>query len=469
MKKAKFVVALMFVMALALALSLTMVACNGDKNNDNNDNGPKFETQVLEDGTISVTGLSSVYEPEDHTLTIPETLEGRTVTQVTISKGYDPSTRSDIISPNISDMVLPDTVRQLGCDEYTFDGIPGIARFNIPRDLRNITSHAFDDIELSTTTVDGMSYLGTEENPYMILWQVQSNSEHLTGNVTQGTRKLTLRDETTIVGPNALLNRYTSSYTSVDIVDLKNATILCDEAFSQYNRTDCPVSSIIGVDKLKYVGDYALHGCNMSAVYFGADLEYLGKGAFTGSSKLETIDISNSAKLKTIGDYCFEGCTKVGSRLDPTLNIPASVEIIGDYAFSSDSFVEIVFGSNSKLKEIGDYAFASNSKLSGSLELPEGLLSIGSNAFYGNYSLGSVTIPASVTYIGRGAFDPNPRTGSLQATFADTNGWGVSKDSGAERNEMTTPALRPATDPNGPAINGNLLQGTYVDYYWRKA
>lgn len=469
MKKAKFIVALMLVMALALALSLTMVACNGNDDNKDSDNGPKFETQILEDGTISVTGLSAVYEPEDHKLTIPETLEGRTVTQVTISKGYDPSTHSDIVSPNISDMVLPDTVRQLGCDEYTFDGIPGIARFNIPRDLRNITSHAFDDIELSTNTFDGMSYLGTEENPYMVLWQVQSTSEHLTGNVTQGTRKLTLREETTIVGPNALLNRYTSSYTSVDIVDLKNATILCDEAFSQYNRTDCPVSSIIGIDKLKYVGDYALRGCNMSQVYFGADLEYLGKGAFAQSSKLETIDITNSVKLKTIGDYCFEGCTKVGNRLDPILNIPASVETIGDHAFNSDSFVEIVFGSNSKLKEIGDYAFASNSKLSGALELPEGLLSIGNNAFYGTYSLNSVTIPASVTFIGRGAFDPSPRSGNLQATFVDTNGWGVSTNSGADRNEMTALSLRPATDPNGPASNGTLLQTTYVNYYWRKA
>jgi len=84
------------------------------------------------------------------------------------------------------------------------------------------------------------------------------------------------------------------------------------------------------------------------------------------------------------------------------VEIPEGVVSIEDDAFASCSDLTIVKFPDS-LKNIGDYAFfACNLQ---KLQLPEGLISIGENAFYYNtWYLKEVHIPDTVTSIGRSAF-----------------------------------------------------------------
>ena len=96
----------------------------------------------------------------------------------------------------------------------------------------------------------------------------------------------------------------------------------------------------------------------------------------------------------------------VGSNLT-SVSIPDSVTTIGKSAFYGSSSIQSVdFGDNSQLQSIGRSAFYQNTSLQ-SVNFGENsqLQSIGDGAFWGNKTLDTLTIPASVTTIGRSAFE----------------------------------------------------------------
>lgn len=165
-----------------------------------------------------------------------------------------------------------------------------------------------------------------------------------------------------------------------------------------------------------------------SGVYIADGVAGIGNHAFDGMSTLETLEIQNPDSLTRIGDYAFNGCdqlqgtdgkldlsgvTEMGShafngceRLD-TVTLGDGLTEIPEYAFNGCGLTSVNIPE--KVTEIGDYAFANNS-LSGELNLPSSLITIGENAFYrynsssptGGFS--SITIPSSVMEIGANAF-----------------------------------------------------------------
>ena len=102
--------------------------------------------------------------------------------------------------------------------------------------------------------------------------------------------------------------------------------------------------------------------------------------------------------VKTINASAFESCT----RLDEIV-LGNGIEVIGNSAFRNCSKV-LSFDAPSTLREIGDLAFSSCSQLK-SVVLNEGLVSIGKKAFYDSNALtGTIEIPSSVTSVGSLAF-----------------------------------------------------------------
>ncbi len=113
-------------------------------------------------------------------------------------------------------------------------------------------------------------------------------------------------------------------------------------------------------------------------------------------------------ELEEIPDYAFYKCSMLYEvSVPPTIrrigrsafyksglmvaNIAEDVENIGDYAFyGCESVVEVKFeGVAPKLKTIGNYAFGGVSKLE-SIVLPDGVTTIGDNAFARCTSLKSI-------------------------------------------------------------------------------
>ena len=147
-------------------------------------------------------------------------------------------------------------------------------------------------------------------------------------------------------------------------------------------------------------------------------LTAISQGAFAGAQSLSTINLPES--VQTIGDEAFRNCTAL-----TTITIPDKVTTIPRYAFSGctaltsvsipDDVVSIAEGAfencyaldsiklPSKLSSVSASTFFGCSKLS-EVTIPSGVVNIGAKAFAYCASLVKITIPATVTVIGQNAF-----------------------------------------------------------------
>ena len=122
----------------------------------------------------------------------------------------------------------------------------------------------------------------------------------------------------------------------------------------------------------------------------------------SGGTAQFTLDLGSVVNISSIGSYYgpFEYSGAIGN-----LNLPNTVEIIGDYAFSSSNGLTGSLTIPDSVTTIGNSAFRSCTGLTGSLTIPDSVTSIRSQAFLGLIGLtGSLTIGNSVTSIEFAAF-----------------------------------------------------------------
>lgn len=121
-------------------------------------------------------------------------------------------------------------------------------------------------------------------------------------------------------------------------------------------------------------------------------------GAFINCNGLTSLVLGNSVSI--IGPSAFHGCYG----LTGTLTIPNSMVTIQSYAFRACSnLTSLDLGTGVQILEFN--AFESCTKLSGSLIFPESLTTIGSRAFYGCTAYtGTLTVTSGITSIGQAAF-----------------------------------------------------------------
>ena len=123
--------------------------------------------------------------------------------------------------------------------------------------------------------------------------------------------------------------------------------------------------------------------------------------AFYGCSGISSITFESDNTLKSIGNSAFYQCTG----LSGTLNIPDSVESIGEYAFCKNSEITAL-NLPSSLKLMGQYAFSDCSKISGTVDIFSGLGKLEECTFYNCSSLQEVIFKNNgVTEISYGVFE----------------------------------------------------------------
>lgn len=126
------------------------------------------------------------------------------------------------------------------------------------------------------------------------------------------------------------------------------------------------------------------------------DTDALTSNAMWAYSHVNTIIISEGVTY--IGTSAFRGVNTLHE-----VRIPSTVTSIGLSAFSGDQNLEAVtFAEGSQLTSIGDSAFSATGLTS--IDIPDGVTSIGNKAFYGCEELTEINLPDSLKSIGDSAF-----------------------------------------------------------------
>ncbi len=246
---------------------------------------------------------------------------------------------------------LPDTIESIG--DSSFYGCKGLTSVEIPESVTYIGAYAF----------------GTCSN----------------------LKTINIPKKVTAIGDYAFYA--CSNATEINIPD--GVTVIGNRAFSR-----CLIVENINIpNSVVRIGDYAFCECfKLQSIIISDSVTELGGGAFENCTALSSVTLPKnltSIKLRT-----FYACSKLS-----TLIIPEKVISIGNVAFSNSGLQSINIPSS--VETIGNMAFYDCKSLR-SVELSEGLKTIEDEAFYcnGNHKdmLGNITIPKSVTSIGRRAF-----------------------------------------------------------------
>lgn len=176
----------------------------------------------------------------------------------------------------------------------------------------------------------------------------------------------------------------------------ENGMLYSDGAFANCTGLCC---EIVIPEKMESIGPNTFRGDDglYGQIYLPESLRFLGEAAFRGCNGLSG-SLKIPHKICQIPDECFWSCGFGG-----TLTLHDGITSIGTRAFS-DCYFKGGLSLPSQLEVISEESFES-CKFSGSLVLPAGVRVIGKRAFNWNSRLtGILEIPGNVISLGAGAF-----------------------------------------------------------------
>ena len=180
------------------------------------------------------------------------------------------------------------------------------------------------------------------------------------------------------------------------------------------------ILSVVIPNSVLEIGSLAFSGCTaMSAIQLPASLLIIGEKAFKGCTAMSAIQLPDS--LLTIGASAFENCASLTSIVIPSTVVSIANNIYLSYDNTAINYANPFLGCvnlSSIIVEQGNTTFDSrdscnaiihtltNRLLSGcyTTAIPNTVVSIAANAFFGQSRLSTINFPNSVTTIGENAF-----------------------------------------------------------------
>ena len=286
---------------------------------------------------------------------------------------------------------FPSTLEAIG--KYAFQNNGGFTgSLNLPSSLTDIREYAFQNCSGLTgaltipnsVTFDrfvfdgcsGFSSLVIENGVTQLERGIFQDCSGLTGT-------LTIPNSVTFI--DAIAFDGCSGFTGSLIIP--NSVTSMEEGFSGLNIA----SGVFG-------------NCSFTSVTLPSGITRIPSGFMVNCTNLSNINYNNAA-ITEIGSGAFDSCGLTG-----TLTIPDGVTTIENGAFTNTGITSLVLPSS--IKHIGNNSswnfkgvFTGCSALTGTLTLPEGLETIGRNAFQNCSLTGSLVFPSTLKVIDHQAFD----------------------------------------------------------------
>jgi|GEM_PF-3036056 len=363
----------------------------------NPDNNPLLQTTVLGDvtyiGSAANPCFAAIYIAEQ--CTTPMIADGTVLIAADLGR----------YNSNITNIILPDSVRHIG--EYAFERCKNLSEIILPDGVLTVAQGAFnnsdhgavvripssievlgtnfDSFDPPMTVLNGISYVGNEENPYLVA-----------------------------VAP---VDTYP---TAVGFAD--GVRVIATGCFRNCHN----LTELIIPDGVVYIGSEAFSNCrNLKMISLPASLRALGNLAFYESTGIEAVTVAgentafhveNGALIEAATQTLFwgdsAGCIPEGVKRiaeyayyqhkDITdIVLPDSVCEIGECAFAASSLASVVLSES--LVGIPQAAFRGCNQLN-RVAFSEGLRYIEAEAFYGCDVLESIDLPSTLTFLGNYAF-----------------------------------------------------------------
>lgn len=224
-----------------------------------------------------------------------------------------------------------------------------------------------------------------------------------------------------------------------NMIDGYTVTAIGDEAFKRdvmrrdgFGRpeNDFETVSLTIPDSIKSIGQKAFWNATLSEINLPDNVQSIGYGAFVGNPSIQFKISSKHPYFAVINGALYSKANKellAYTHMDETYSeynhysyvVPDGILSIGDYAFYRDYQAEAAVAYKNKyyisserielpasVQRIGDYAFSGFRFEDGSIIMPENLKSIGASAFKdaAGYIKDDIVIPSGVTSIGKAAF-----------------------------------------------------------------
>lgn len=353
-------------------------------------------------------GLGSIYLleylGEDTEIILPNNFEGNTY-QI-----YHEAFRSETALTSIT---LSNGVEGIG--DFAFQDCSGLTSIEIPASVVAIGVNPFVGcLNLSISVNSGNTKYKYENN---CLIEIETKT------IIKGDNSSIVPSDTLKIGDYAF---YNCSSLSGEVIPSSVTNI---GAYAFYNCQGLTELTI--PNSVTYIGDHAFDTCwNVATINFNArNLSDMQSGSqvfyktgmmtsgvtvkfgsqvtkvpsyifYTGSSSyapnITSVIFESNSVCTSIGSTAFMYLTKL-----TTIELPSSLNAIGNSAFASTSLTEIVIPNN--VTTIGNLVFSNCSSLQ-SVTLSNQLLSIGEKAFESCRLITTISMPDTLTSIGKSAF-----------------------------------------------------------------